>query len=176
MRISSSGSLSLGILLIGLMPLLIGCGDDTGGPVIRHPQDFLPQVLGGMAPDGAPTTATTANELQDAINGGYEKYVDHNFQEFVQQFYQGTIGGSQANAEVWIFEMASEQDAGDLHNDDRIVCNSGPEALDDIGEQSVLCTGPGSQTIWFQRDSYWSKVLITVAELFATHIDQKIME
>jgi hypothetical protein len=188
MRVSSLGLSALGVLLFVVGPLLIGCGDDAEKPTIRRPQDFLPQVLGGMAPAGAPTIAATADELRDAINGDYWIYTDHDFQELVQQFYQGTVGESQASVEVWIMELPSAEEANALHNDDRIRCLIGAEELDDIGAESVLCPGQGAQTIWFHRDRYWCRVLIlyqsyditedarTVAELFATHIDQKIME
>ena len=188
MRVSWFGSFPLGVLLLGLMALLIGCGDEAGGPTIRHPQDFLPQVLGGMTPEGSPTNATTAEELSDAINGGFNIYVEHNFQECTQQFYQGTIRDDQVVIEVWVFEMPTTQDATDLQNDEQLICTAFREVLSDIGDQGELCYTGEWQMIRFRRENYYSRIFIetypqeafedvrTVLELFATHIDQKITE
>jgi hypothetical protein len=120
------------------------------------------------------------------IDGGYETYAEHNFLEFAMQTYQGTVGGSQADIEVWIFEMASAEDARALYDDDDLLCAAHHETLSDIGEQAELCYASQWQRIQLQRDKYWSRVLIsnysteasedarTVLHLFATHVDQKI--
>ena len=92
MRITSSWSFSLGAMLFSLALLPVGCGDDAEKPAVRQPQDFLPQVLGGMVPEGDPTIATTLDELRaTSVNGGFQPFVDNNFQEFVQQFYLSLI-------------------------------------------------------------------------------------
>ena len=178
----------MGLLLFGIVPFMVGCGDDAGKPSIRHPQDFLPQELGGMTPEGSPTSATTADELRVLIDGGYETYTEHNFQEFALQTYQGTIRESQAEVEVWVFEMPNSDDARALYDDEDLLCAAYHEGLSDIGEQGELCYTNEWQRIQFQRDKYWSRVLVrdysidaaedarTVLRLFATHIDQKIVE
>jgi hypothetical protein len=165
---------------------LAGCGGNdkkSTTPAIRHPQDFFPQGVTGMTLDGSPRTATTDEELEAIIDGGSTIYTAHNFREFAQQDYQGTIDGTQSALSVWIFEMASEQDAQELHADEQVQTGNCQNATD-VGEQERICPSFNSQMIQFQRDAYWVRLTITntsqdardLTTLVATHIDQKIMD
>ncbi|MCK4305721.1 MAG: hypothetical protein KAY24_15895 [Candidatus Eisenbacteria sp.] len=157
-----------------------GNGDDTS-TVIRHVEDFLPQDAGGFTRDGDPSIATTASELQDIINGGYEIYDNHNFQEFVEQKYKGPLDGGEKTLTVWIFELATVEDAQELYDDPEIDIGN-CEELGGIGDQERLCRGLNSLLIQVQRDQYWIKLSIdsssqdarTLLELFGTHIDLEI--
>lgn len=181
---SVAGRVVIGFALLCMSMFTFGCSDDDGsGPVIRNPEDFLPQSVGDMTRDGNPLTATTATELQGHINGGYEVYVENNFQDFAWQAYQGTVGGGQATVDVWIFELATADDARALYDEDDHLCGALREELNGIGEQGELCFNPneGSRVI-FQRGKYWVRIYVNnntqdakdLVELFATHIDSEI--
>lgn len=172
--------------LLFLAVVLTGCGGDdekSTAPTIRHPQDFFPQEVTGMTLDGSPRTATTDEELEAIIDGGSTIYTAHNFREFALQDYQGTIDGTQTALSVWIFEMAGEQDAQELHADEQVQTGNCQNATD-VGEQERICPSFNSQMIQFQRGAYWVRLTITntsqdardLTTLVATHIDQKIMD
>ncbi len=182
-RISPAVALtSLALLAVALA----GCGGSdkkSTTPTIRHPQDFFPQGVTGMTLDGSPRTATTDEELEAIIDGGSTIYTAHNFREFAQQDYQGTIDGTQSALSVWIFEMASEQDAQELHADEQVQTGNCQNATD-VRRAGADLPGFNSQMIQFQRDAYWVRLTITntsqdardLTTLVATHIDQKIMD
>jgi len=171
--------------LVLLLVAVAGCGGDDGGsttPAIRHPQDFFPQEVTGMTLDGSPRTATTDEELEAIIDGGSTIYTAHNFREFAQQGYQGTVDGAQTALTAWIFELATERDSQELHDDEQVQTGN-CQNVTDVGEQERLCLSFNSQMIQFQRDKYWVRLTITGASqdardlmtLVATHIDQKII-
>lgn len=163
-----------------------GCGGDSGPDspsVVRHPQDFLPQQVGNMIPAGTARTATTATELQEIIDGGYSTYTKHAFREFVQQTYQGTVGGTEAVVVVWIFEVATSDDAHALHLDEDVQTGNCQD-LTGIGQEERLCLGLGNKTLQIRREQYWTRITIDessadaeeLLKLFAAHVDQKITE
>lgn len=170
-------------VLLVVLPFCAGCGDDNGGtePEIRHPQDFFPQSVGGLTRDGSPRTATTETELQDLINGGYETFTSHNFEEFAEQAYMGTVGDAEVNLTAWIFEFETVGDAANLYEDERVDIG-GCEGVDEIGNQQELCRALFSLVMQIQRDEYWMRLTITsssqdarqVLDLIATHIDDEI--
>jgi len=185
------GALLWPAALLLALGALAGCKDDAAKPdenqppPVRYPQDFLPASVGDMTPQGTPTLATTANELQqeEEIDGHYQVFVAYSFQKFAGQSYLGTVGGQETTAKVWIFEMDTAQHAQDLFWDENNLCGNSL----DVGEEGRLCTtsvGTGSATVQFWRDVYWARVVLLngsedaqrVAGLFATDIDTQISD
>lgn len=178
---------TLPLLRIGLVVLLIaGCGDDkkeTTEPPIRHPQDFLPQSVSGLAKDGAVRVATTATELQEIVDGGYQVYTSHGFRELAEQNYTGTVGGTQTSLLARLFDQETEANATALHADENIN-TGGCSPSGGIGDDARYCPSFISQSIQFRRGQYWVQLAIsdvspdgrTVLELFAQHIDSEIQE
>ncbi len=174
-------------VLLLLLVAFVGCsGDDGGGgsaPTIQHPEDFFPSQIGGMAAEGSPTTATTPSELRDLIDGGYEIYTNHTFQEFAEQNYEGTTGDQSATLTAWIFELATVGDAEYLFEDEQVQTGACSDWTG-LGDQAQLCLTFDSQTIQFQRDRYWVQMNINrtspdaedVLVLLGGHIDQEITQ
>jgi len=77
------------VFLIAACLTLAGCGGDEKTPTesdIERPEDFLPpNGSADMTKVGEANTASTAAELRELINGGYEVYENHGFEEMVQQ-------------------------------------------------------------------------------------------
>jgi hypothetical protein len=167
---------------------LIGCEKDDPnspgsgpGPAIRHPQDFLPQQVGGMAQDGPARVATNVTDLQAIVDGGYQTYTLHGFRELAEQNYVGTLGGAQATLRARIFDQGNATSAAALHADEN-VNPGGCSAYNDVGDEARVCSGLVSQTLQFHRDAYWVELVIqntspdgrSVLDLCAQHVDGRI--
>ena len=166
-----------------LTAFLASCsnGDDSPTAAIRHPQDFLPQEIGGMATDGAVRVATTVSELQEIVDGGYQTYTQHGFREIAEQNYAGTVGGTQTALRARIFVQGTTTNATALYVDVN-VDPGGCSILEELGDEARLCTGLISLTLQFRRDLYWIELVMHntsvdargVLELAARHIDGEI--
>ncbi len=174
------------VLLLILGALAVGCSEDSNDngeqPVIRHPQDFLPPSTSGMLTSGDPSVATDAASLQDVVNGGYETYTNHGFEEMVYQRYEGTVGGTSAMAEVKIFDQGTTANAEALNHEIRQMGLFTWETLSGIGDEAHQGVGLNAYGIIMRRANYTSELTITsstqdaqeLLRLFATHIDTEI--
>jgi hypothetical protein len=178
------------VALLGLASLA-GCSSDeeTGGTVIRHPQDFLvDDVAGWEMVAGTMETATTIDELRaGAVNGSLiADAVDlHGFREWAGAGYEGTLAGSAANVTLWIFEQQSAEGALTLYNDTEYgiapPTSEPPEQA--IGDEArIYPSGLNATTLDFVRGPYWVYILISgasddaeqVLQLFGASVDQKM--
>jgi hypothetical protein len=165
-----------------LATALIGCGkDNSPQPSIRHPQDFLPQTLSGLARDGAVRVATNVTELQAIVDGGYQTYTQHDFRELAEQSYSGTLGGSSTTLRARVFDQGTAAAATALFADVN-VDPGGCTTLLDFGDEARICSGLLTQTVQFRRGIYWVELVIqdtspdgrSLLELFAQHVDGEI--
>jgi len=163
--------------------LAAGCGggDDSPTTPIRHPQDFLPQEIGGMAADGAVRVATTTAQLQEIVDGGYQTYTQHGFREVAERNYAGSVGGTPTTLRARVFDQGSAANAEALY-DDVNVDPGGCSIFEELGDEARICTGITSLTLQFRRDIYWIELVMfntsadarAVLELVARHIDGEI--
>ena len=172
------------VLILGA--LAAGCTEDSndngGQPVIRQPQDFLPPSTSGMLTSGDPSVATDTASLQDVINGGYETYTNHGFEEMVYQRYEGTVSGTSAMAEVKIFDQGTAVHAEALNDEIRQMGQFTWESLSGIGDEAHQGVGLNAYGIIMRRADYTSELTITsstqdaqeLLKLFATHINNEI--
>ncbi len=170
-------------LLAGLS-LFAGCGDDkstngTPGPTTpSHPQDLIPPSGGGLTRSGEMLLADTAQELQQAIDGGYSLYTQYSFQEFAGQEFHATVDGNQQTVRIWVFRMGTAQNAQDLHNDSN---NQMGTPTSEYGSEARIEISSAT-TIRFWRDVYWTLLTIdsssanaqTLLALLARNIDDEI--
>ncbi len=171
-----------GALLIALP----GCSSDDGGngsgtPIV-HAQDLLPTSISGWQQQGESVTGTTADELDDYVDGDAPFYVEHNMKEFASASYLGTDAQSGAELDVVIAEMTASADAAALYNDSRISPPS-PESESGIGDVARTWSTLFGKVLEFTRDNYYAKLSIEnmdgeTAEnqlrLIATGIDQEM--
>jgi hypothetical protein len=176
--------LGAALLLVALLGLA-SCGDDAGapsdgtpaGPV--HPQDLLPPTGGSITRTGGLLLADTAQELQEAIDGGYSLYTTYSFQEFAGQEYRAQVGTSEQTAIIWVFRMDTAANAQGLHNDENNQIGT-PTA--EYGQEARIAISSAT-TIRFWREAYWIMLTIdsnsadaqTLLSLLATNIDSEIM-
>ncbi|MBD3335378.1 MAG: hypothetical protein GF355_07660 [Candidatus Eisenbacteria bacterium] len=169
------------ILATALIP---GCSDDDGGsePVIERPQDLLPPGTETMVADGDPRIATDASGLQEIVNGGYETYTNHGFQELAEQKYNGQVGEADGvGTTIWIFDMGSGENAAELQVE---LTREGPwQESDQFGAEEHRLRSSNSQTILFRLETYSVRLVIgngsndaeVLLELFAEHIEGEIL-
>lgn len=168
--------------LLAVVPA--GCSKDEegNGPTIRRPQDFLPPGTAGMQKDGSPRIATDTASLQDIVNGGYEVYTNNGFQEMVEQLYSGTLGGTATSVKISIFDMVNTQNTITLHEE--LLQVGTWEEYDQIGDAAHRRTELFAHIFLFRRTGYSVRLEISnssqdardLVVLFATHIDQEIMQ
>lgn len=180
MRISSRRRLIPLLLLLGLA----ACGGDDGpsGPVIRHPEDFLPTGLSGWTLSGDTQTGTTEAELYSIIDGGAEIYAGHGMEEFATATYTGTGTQAGGTLTVWIYEQDSAPHADALYDDSEIVPPSPIPELG-LGDQARMSATFLGKELEFTRDAYYIDLNVSglasddaeaQLRLVATGIDQKI--
>ncbi len=183
----------LGLLIATLIPLVfLGCGsdDNSSGPQIRHPQDFLIRgdLEGWEMDEGTLQTASTIPELRDtAVNGDGFVYELHNFEEWAGAGYEGTVESSAAVLSVWIFELQTTADALALYNDseNNIAPPTSEPPDQQIGDEArIWQAGLFTKVLDFVRGKYWVKLSINntsddaeyVLQLFGASVDQKIVD
>jgi len=168
-----------------------GCDSDENKPDLTcstsgHPEDFLPGTVQGfdeMA--GARQTAATIPELQaTVVNGGYQPYELHGFQEYVHTAYQGSAGVSLATIDISITEFPTATQALAMYNDTQygIKPATSEPVTPPVGDASRLARSFGSLTIDYVVCSYWVKLYVndasndalSVLQAFATSIEQEI--
>ncbi len=181
-----TGRLTTRLVVAGLLLIAMsgspGCSkdDNTSGPTIRHPEDFLPAGTDAMAKDGNARIATDTDGLRLIVNGGYQVYTNNGFREVVEQVYSGTVGGSAASVTVWIIDVGSSENADALH---RELLQIGTwEEMDELGDEVHNQTALFAYTLLFRRGRYSARLVSSTSSqdaedlvlLFATHIDQEI--
>ncbi len=175
-------SLSAGLFLAALLVTAAGCSkdDNTSGPTIRHPQDFLPAGTEAMPKAGSPRVATDTDGLRLIVNGGYQVYTNNGYREVVEQAYSGTVGSSAASITVWIIDVGSSENADALH--DELLQIGTWEEMDELGDEAHSQTALFAYTILFRAAGYSARLVITTSSqdakdlvlLFATHVEQEI--
>ena len=161
---------------------LIGCSsdDETTGPAIRRPRDFLPPGTESMPRDGAPREATDTDGLRLIVNGGFQVYTDHGYREIAEQMYAGTVGQESATVRVWIVDVASAENAEALNEELRQIGTW--QDAGEVGDQDHRRTALTGYTVLMRRGAFSVQIDVSLssqdaqdlAVLFATHIDGEI--
>lgn len=148
---------------------------------ILSPIALLPvdNEISGWGTLGSYIEADDYQSLYDIIDGGAQIFIDNGFESGVFQVYTGSIGGG-SDVTVRIYDQGSEANARTVY--DKVAAGidipwngAGTEARID---ESALA----SYTIEFCQQNFFVQVIIeqktdeslSIAELFATHISQKI--
>lgn len=178
------------LVLAAVILVAAGCtkSDSPSGPAVASITDLLPkdnEISGWPRKGGAGASwrATSAAELQAAIDGGAEIYTNHGFVEAAMQSYTGSVNQQAGvDCEVQIYDQASAVQATAVFEDPNMVYpapiapDNPPSALAQIRKDIF------SHTMKFVKGRYFVQITLTsaddkaqaVLEMYANNVAAKI--
>lgn len=162
--------------------VLLACGGSTNGPdKALEPVDLLPESgdIQGWHRVGPTQMAGSYDELYTYIDGAADRYVDHGFEAYAAQRYEGTSGFS---VEISIYDQGDPLSARELYNDPLMVPTP-HRALPDLGDEArVDESGLFDYSIEFWQGRFFVRVTVSdtsadalhTALLFATHLSERM--
>jgi len=121
-------SLIAAFVVLNFALLLSGCTekkDSSQNSGALQPADLLP-ALGAFTgwTKGDFAQMDNYTELYAVIDGGAEIYVQHGFVEGVKQVYNGSISGSAADLDLYVYDQGSETNCAALLDETEIIPNA----------------------------------------------------
>lgn len=159
--------------------VLMACGGTSskGPSKALEPVDLLPESgdIQGWNRAGPTQIASTYDKLYNYIDGAADLYIDHGFEAYAAQRYEGTGGLS---VEISIYDQGDPLSARELYNDPLMVPTP-HRVLPDLGGEARLNeSGLFDYTIEFYQGRFFVRVTVSdtsddalnTALLFATHL------